>query len=154
MKMHLWTKFWQDERGFVLSAEAVLVGTVALLGATVGLKMASTAVNEELKDVAFAFRSLDQSYTIRENRACGAWTAGSCYQQQDVETSLAELCAISEQTEGEELQPGDRKYLPPPPRHIPPAPPTPAEDAQSGENTAAEPQPEGADSDGTAGPSI
>ncbi len=52
-------RLWKDEAGVILSAEAVLVGTVAVIGLSTGLSVVATSVNEELKDVGFAIRSLD-----------------------------------------------------------------------------------------------
>ena len=40
--MQLVKDLWQDELGLILSAEAVTVGTIGVLGAVVGLNMAST----------------------------------------------------------------------------------------------------------------
>lgn len=90
--MHLLKVLWQDDRGAVLTAETVLIGSVAVLGVTVGLSTVATAVNDELKEVGFAIRSLDQSYGFVGQSSCRAWTAGSYYTQPRVEDSLAELC--------------------------------------------------------------
>jgi hypothetical protein len=84
-------QLWRDEIGVVLSAEAALLGTVGVIGATVGLSAVNKAVNDELTEVASAFRSLDQSYHIEGRHGCGAWTAGSSYRQPCVEESLEEL---------------------------------------------------------------
>lgn len=92
--MQLLKRLWEDEAGFVLSAEAVLLGTVGVIGATVGLTAASRAINDELVEMAYAFRSLDQSYSFKGTASCGAWTAGSCYVQPPVEESIADLCAV------------------------------------------------------------
>ena len=62
--MRILSTLWNDEAGVLLSAEAVVVGTVAVVGLTAGLSTVATSVNEELKDVAYAIRSLDQSYSI------------------------------------------------------------------------------------------
>ena len=70
-----------------------MVGTVGVLGAVVGVNMAATAVDEELKEFAFAIRSLDQSYGYVGHQSCRAWSAGSSYRQQDVQVSLNDLCA-------------------------------------------------------------
>ncbi|MCX7410029.1 MAG: hypothetical protein NTZ32_18280 [Planctomycetales bacterium] len=86
-------ELWQDECGLILSAEAVTVGTLGVLGAVVGLNTASTAVNEELKDFAYAIRSLDQSFGFAGRESCKAWSAGSSFRQQDVQVSLNDLCA-------------------------------------------------------------
>jgi hypothetical protein len=90
--MRLWKRLWSDEAGAVLTAEVVLVGTVAVLGVVVGLNQAATAVDEELKEFAGAIRSLDQSYGYVGHQSCRAWSAGSYYRQPDVQTALAELC--------------------------------------------------------------
>ena len=86
-------ELWQDECGLILSAEAVTVGTLGVLGAVVGLNTASTAVDEELKDFAYAIRSLDQSFGFAGRESCKAWSAGSSFRQQDVQVSLNDLCA-------------------------------------------------------------
>lgn len=91
--MNIFTRFLQDERGFVLSAEAVLLGTVGVIGATVGLGAVAESVNDELTEVAMAFRSLDQSYKVEGSSRCGAWVAGSQFTQTPVEQSLKELAA-------------------------------------------------------------
>jgi Flp pilus assembly pilin Flp len=90
--MQIIRELWRDDSGAVLTAEVVLVGTIAVLGATVGLTTVATAVNEELKEVGFAIRSLDQSYGYVGQSSCRAWTAGSYYIQQPVDVSLRELC--------------------------------------------------------------
>jgi hypothetical protein len=94
--MQVIQKLWQDESGVVLSAEAVLLGTVGVLGAVVGLNSVSTAVDQELKEYAGAIRSLDQSYGYVGHQSCRAFTAGSYYRQQDVSLSLSDLCATGD----------------------------------------------------------
>jgi hypothetical protein len=89
--MNLLQELWKDESGLVLSAEAVTIGTVGVLGSIVGLSTVGHAVNAELKEMAAGIRSLDQSYAYAGQRGCRSWTAGSCYIQQDVQQSLAEL---------------------------------------------------------------
>ena len=91
--MNLIKELWKDESGLVLSAETVTIGTVGVLGSIVGLSTLGHAVNDEMKEMASAFRSLDQSYGYSGRRSCSAWTAGSCYIQPDVQQSLAEINA-------------------------------------------------------------
>jgi len=90
--MRLWKMLWHDERGAVLAAEVVMVGTVAVLATVVGLNVAARAVNEELTEFSHAIRSLDQSYEFFGHQSCRAWTAGSYYRQPDVQQSISELC--------------------------------------------------------------
>ncbi len=51
-----------DEAGFIVSAELVLVATIVVLGLIVGLSQVQHAVVEELNDVAHAIGSLNQSF--------------------------------------------------------------------------------------------
>ncbi len=98
--MNLLSKFWRDEAGVLLSAEAAIVGSVAVIGITSGLSVVATSVNEELKDVGFAIRSLDQSYEIPARTSCtGAMTAGSSFKQAPVNKSLSELCEVARKAE-------------------------------------------------------
>ena len=89
--MRLLREFWNDELGAVLSAELVTVGTVAVVGTTVGLGALRDSVNEELVDTAKAIRSMDQSYSIPGRSGGGAWTAGSSFKQRPVAESLASI---------------------------------------------------------------
>ena len=89
--MGLLREFWNDELGAILSAEMVSVGTVAVLGTTVGLGALRDSLNDELVDVAKAVRSLDQSYSIQGVSNGSAWTAGSSYVQRPVAESVASI---------------------------------------------------------------
>lgn len=53
---------WNDEAGFVVSAELVLVATLLVIGLIVGLSEIQHAVVAELNDVGDAFGQLNQSY--------------------------------------------------------------------------------------------
>jgi len=56
---------WQDEAGFIVSAELALVSTIATLGMVSGLAEASNNVHNELHDVGSAVGSLDQSFSYQ-----------------------------------------------------------------------------------------
>ncbi len=86
--MRIFSELWNDEAGVIMSAEAVVLGTVGVVGLTAGLSVAAKAVNSELQDLGFAIRSLDQSYEIPGSHGCGAHTAGSSFKQEPVEKSL------------------------------------------------------------------
>ncbi len=104
--------FVKDEAGAVVSAELVVLGTVCLVGATVGLRAVSKAVNEELVDVACAIRSLDQSYSYPGFCSGGAWSAGSSFIQEPAEVSVLRLREWSEQQLKREEQPKQAKPSP------------------------------------------
>ncbi len=80
--------FWNDQSGFVLTAELVLISTLLVLGLIVGLTSVQSAVVGELSDVGAAIGSLNQSYyyngfvSRKAFHDCGvkAFTAGSAYQ--------------------------------------------------------------------------
>jgi len=55
-------QLWHDENGFLISAELVLVGTIAILSMVVGLAEVAHGVNQELEDVGTAFGAVNQSF--------------------------------------------------------------------------------------------
>ena len=60
----MFKKLWNDETGVIISAELVLVLSIAVLTMVVGLAEVATAINTELNDVANAFGSLNQSFAV------------------------------------------------------------------------------------------
>ena len=60
--MNLINTLKNDEHGFVVSAELVLVGTILVLGMIVGLTELSFNVNQELEDVGSAVGAINQTY--------------------------------------------------------------------------------------------
>lgn len=75
---------WNDEAGVVISAEIVLVLTVAVLAIVVGLSEVAVAVNTELNDLSNAFGALNQSYAVTGFKAVGnyktkSYASGSGY---------------------------------------------------------------------------
>jgi Flp pilus assembly pilin Flp len=55
-------KFWNDESGFIVSAELVLIATICVIGLIAGLVEVQWAVVGELNDVSDAIGSLNQGY--------------------------------------------------------------------------------------------
>ena len=58
------SKLANDENGFVISAELVLVLTIAVLGMVVGLTAVRDSITNELNDVSNAFGAVNQSYNL------------------------------------------------------------------------------------------
>lgn len=54
--------FWNDENGFLISAELVLLATITVIGLIVGMAEIQWAVVGELNDVGDAIGALNQSY--------------------------------------------------------------------------------------------
>jgi hypothetical protein len=78
-------RFWSDEAGVVISAELVLILTVAVLGILVGLVEVRNAIVGELTDLGLAFSHLNQSYAFaglsnwKGWGSCFSWIAGSSF---------------------------------------------------------------------------
>jgi len=58
--------FWNDEAGLIVSTELVLILTICVLGAIVGLSSVILSVNEEILDTAHAIGVLNQSFGFTE----------------------------------------------------------------------------------------
>ncbi len=56
---------WNDEAGFIVSAELVLVATIGVISLVVGLSEVAFNVNQELEDVGLAFGSINQTYMYK-----------------------------------------------------------------------------------------
>jgi hypothetical protein len=78
----LMKRMWNDEAGFVISAELILVSTIAVLAMVVGLAEVTYAVNEELEDIGSAFGSMTQSYSYFGASGHKAFVAGTCFRDQ------------------------------------------------------------------------
>ncbi|QGQ22584.1 Flp family type IVb pilin [Gimesia benthica] len=78
-------QFWNDEGGFVLSAELVIILTVAVLAMIVGLTYVQSAVITEFNDIGNALSSLNQTYAYSGFQSWSyfgkykAFYAGSAY---------------------------------------------------------------------------
>lgn len=75
---------WNDEAGMIVSAELVLVLTIAVLAMIVGLTEVAVAVNTELNDVSNAIGALNQSYSFTgfcssSNGKLKSFVAGSAF---------------------------------------------------------------------------
>jgi hypothetical protein len=82
--------FWNDDNGFIVSAELILVSTILVIGLIVGLIEVQSAVIHELNDVGEAIGSINQSYsyagTMTTKGPHTIATAGSIYgDRSDVE---------------------------------------------------------------------
>ena len=53
---------WNDEAGFIVSAELVLVATIGVLSLIVGLSEVAFGINQELEDVGSAIGAINQTY--------------------------------------------------------------------------------------------
>ncbi len=72
-------KLYNDEAGFIVSAELVLVSTICVLGMIVGLSEVAFNVNQELEDVGSAIGSVNQSFHYNGTQGRKGSIAGSMY---------------------------------------------------------------------------
>jgi len=80
-------KLWNDDAGFIISAELVLVATIVVIGLIVGLVSVRNQVVQELVDVGGAIGALSQSYCFGGIYKPGmAQTDGTCY------TDVVDFC--------------------------------------------------------------
>ena len=77
--MKMMKKLWNDEAGFVVSAELILIATIAVIGLIVGLAAVRDGITSELSDVAGAIQDVNQSYSIDGVVGHSANTAGFNY---------------------------------------------------------------------------
>ncbi len=59
---HVFQQLMQDEAGFVISTELVLIATLLVIGLIVGLSEVQHAIVSELNDVSEAVGGINQSY--------------------------------------------------------------------------------------------
>lgn len=70
-------RFWNDDSGFVVSAELVLVATVLVIGLIVGLVTVRDQVIQELGDTAVHLAAMNQSYSFSGITGHHSSSAGS-----------------------------------------------------------------------------
>ncbi len=70
-------KLWNDEAGFIVSAELVLIATILVLGMIVGLVSVRDQVVQELGDIALAIGFINQSYSFSGITGHTSSTTGS-----------------------------------------------------------------------------
>jgi hypothetical protein len=70
---------WNDEVGALLSAEFILLATILVIGAIVGLKAVQEAVVTELADVGGAIGKINQGYSYLGSTGHASATAGSVF---------------------------------------------------------------------------
>ncbi|MBI1347150.1 hypothetical protein GC163_12780 [bacterium] len=90
---------WNDEAGVVVSAEIVLVLTIAVLAMVVGLSEVAVAVNTELNDFSNAIGALNQSYAFTGFKAVGeyktkSYVAGSTYSDSTDDCDMNASCDL------------------------------------------------------------
>ena len=90
---NLFTQLMNDEAGFIVSAELILVATISVLSMIVGLSEVAIGVNQELEDVGSAFGSINQTFRYQGHRGHKGKIYGSRFR--DHRDSCDGQCDIS-----------------------------------------------------------
>ena len=105
--LSLITKLYNDEAGFIVSAELILISTIGVLAMVVGLSEVASAVNQELEDVASAFGAINQSYRYSGLEGHTGSVAGSEYRDSedfcDGDNDI--VCSVATGGEGGDVDP-------------------------------------------------
>ncbi len=80
--MKVLRQLWQDDAGFVVSTELVLIASILVIGMIVGLATVRDQVVQELGDIGLAIGQLNQSYSFSGVSGHTATTAGSSFVDQ------------------------------------------------------------------------
>ncbi|MCA9003772.1 MAG: branched-chain amino acid aminotransferase [Planctomycetaceae bacterium] len=95
-------RLMNDEAGFIVSSELVLISTIAVLAMIVGLSEVAHGVNQELEDVGSAFGRINQSFYVAGAHGHKACVDGSSFHDQadycDGENDI--VCDRSPRNEG------------------------------------------------------
>lgn len=83
----LMTNLLNDEAGFIVSAEIVMIATLGILALTVGLSEVSSNINKELQDVGRAFGSMNQSYSSWGQNGNSSYSDSNQNGQNDIQSS-------------------------------------------------------------------
>jgi hypothetical protein len=82
----MFLSLWNEEAGFIVSAELILVATLLVLGMVVGLQTVRDTVITELADTATAIGQINQSYSYGGATGHNSSVAGSFF------TDLQDFC--------------------------------------------------------------
>ena len=77
--MKILNRLWNDEAGFIVSSELILLSAIVVMGILVGMQTVREAVIGELADAAIALSSINQSYSFSGVTGHSSSVAGSSY---------------------------------------------------------------------------
>jgi hypothetical protein len=73
---------WNDDAGFIVSSELILVSTLTVLAMVVGLSEVAHGINQELEDIGSAFGAINQTYAYHGTSGHKGSIAGSGFGDQ------------------------------------------------------------------------
>ena len=75
--MNFINRLWNDQQGFIVSIELILLSTILVIGLITGMTALRDAVVSELSDVGGAIQDLNQGYEFNGVAGHSARTQGS-----------------------------------------------------------------------------
>jgi Flp pilus assembly pilin Flp len=93
-------KFWNDEAGFVISVELILIATILVIGLVTGWAMLRDAVLAELADTAAAIGTTNQSFAYSGVTYGGGTGAGAASSAGGNFTDAADAWDVGAATQG------------------------------------------------------
>ena len=93
------TNFLHEEDGFVLSTEALMLGTIVVIGLLVGMDTIQDSVVLELEDFAESMGFLDQSFSYTGVTDDTSFTTGSEFEDTEDEKDNELINMVGEQSE-------------------------------------------------------
>jgi Flp pilus assembly pilin Flp len=112
-------RLWNDEAGFVVSTELVLLATVAVVGLITGITAVRDGVVSELSDVAGAVQEVNQSYSYDGVVGHNAASAGTQFidnldecDSADDPAGVADNCITFDQPSVNEVEPATQRNAP------------------------------------------
>ena len=75
----LFAQLFNDEAGFIVSAELVLIATIGVLSMIVGLSEVAFNINQELEDVGSAIGNVNQTYQYNGAAGHKGQSSGSAF---------------------------------------------------------------------------
>lgn len=73
----LFQSLWNDDDGFVIAVEYILIATIIILGLIAGLGSIRDAIVSELAELGNSYTALSQGYTLCGKSGCCAMVDGS-----------------------------------------------------------------------------
>lgn len=98
MTTFLW-QLWNEESGFIVSAEMVLVCSLAVLAMSVGLTEVAFGINQELEDTGTAFGTVNQGFRFSGITGHNGSASGSFFHD------LTDFCDAAGDTTGNQPTP-------------------------------------------------
>lgn len=86
--MYFMTRLWNDEAGFLISTELMLVATILVIAMIVGMTEIRNAIIQELGDIAGSIGNINQSYSFSGVTGHASTIAGS------IRTDARDYCDI------------------------------------------------------------